>query len=135
MPIELDEPTPKKRSKTGKGLSFQVTKQKIASKEILFFAERLSLLLDTGNTLHISLELLAEQFESGLMRETILKIQEDVTGGLSLSQSLAKYPEVFSRTHVQLVHAGEQGGFVPQVLTQLSEMEEKRDKLYATLGG
>jgi type II secretory pathway component PulF len=67
------------------------------------------------------------------MRAVIADLRGAVTGGLSFSQALAQHPEVFPPAYVHIVAAGEQGGFVHQVLQRLRELDEKRRELRSTL--
>ncbi len=99
----------------------------------MFFTERLALLLEAGIPLHSSLDTLERQAASVSVQTMIREIRMAVSGGLSLSQALAKQPETFSSTYVNLVAAGEQGGFLPEVLERLKEMDEKREELTSTM--
>ncbi len=105
----------------------------ISAKDRMFFTERLALLLETGHSLHASLETVGHQADNKLMRDLITQLREDIAEGLSFSQALAKHPQVFSTTYVNLVAASEQGGFMSAVLEQIKEMEDKRAQLKATL--
>ncbi len=98
----------------------------------MFFTERLALLLEAGIPLHSSLETLERQAAAPVKR-MIRELRVGVSEGLSLSQALAKQPETFSSTYVNLVAAGEQGGFLSDVLERLKEMDEKREELSATM--
>ena len=103
----------------------------LSAKDRMFFTERLALLLETGHSLHASLETVGQQADNKLMRELITQLREDIAEGLSFSQALAKHPQVFSTTYVNLVAASEQGGFMSAVLEQIKEMEDKRRSLRA----
>lgn len=115
------------------GLSALFGETKISSKDRMFFTERLALLLETGNSIHPSLEALREQTDNPKIMSIIDKLIEDVVGGGSFSSALAKHPAMFSSTYVTLIQASEQGGFMAEVLTQIQAMEEKRDRLQSTL--
>ena len=99
----------------------------------MFFTERLALLLETGNPLYTSLDILAAQADKQTMSKMIDELREDIAGGLPFSQALAKHPTIFSSTYVNLIGASEQGGFMADVLKQLMEMEEKSARLRATI--
>ena len=60
-------------------------------------------------------------------------VVEDIAAGRSFSSALARHPEIFSATYVSLIAASENGGFMPEVLKQLLQLEEKREKLRSTL--
>ncbi len=94
-----------------------------------FFTEQLTLLLETGNTLHGSLEMLGKQTDHPLMKKLIEDLHEKVTKGQPFSKALKSHRKLFSSTYITLVAAGEDGGYLPTVLSHLLEMEEKREEL------
>ncbi len=109
--------------------------QGISTQERMLFTERLALLLETGMALHIALDTLARQTPNPELARTIAAILEEVVGGKPLSYALSRHPEVFPHAYVNLIRAAEAGGFIAQVLAQILEMEEKQEKLRATLTG
>lgn len=106
---------------------------KLGTRDRIFFTERLALLLETDNPLHVSLAVLEEQADNPLMRKVIGDLREGVSGGMSFSQALEQHPEVFPPAYVSVVAAGEQGGFLFKVLERLRDLDEKRDELRSTL--
>ena len=54
-------------------------------------------------------------------------------GGLGMTELLSRHPEMFPPTYVSLVAAAEEGGFLPQVLQQLREMDEKNSRMRAAI--
>jgi type II secretory pathway component PulF len=135
MPIEI-QPAPNAASAPAarRALSeIKIGPSGVSGRDRIFFTERLALLLETGNPLHASLHALARQAGGDAMREVIGELEDDVSGGLSFSQALGRHPEAFPPAYVSIVAAGEQGGFLPQVLDRLRELDEKRHELRATL--
>ena len=103
-------------------------------RERMLFTERLLLLLDTGVSLHAGLrELRAQERHVGVAR-VLDGLQADILDGQPLSAALARQSAMFPQTYVNLVAAGERGGFLPQVLQQLLELDEKDARLRAMLG-
>ena len=105
----------------------------VTAKDRIFFTERLALLLETGNALHTSLEILEPQADNEALRVIVAGLRDDISGGLSFSQALAHHPEAFPPSYVSVVEAGELGGFLPQVLERLRDLDEKRQELTSTL--
>jgi type II secretory pathway component PulF len=106
---------------------------KINHKDLRFFTEQLALLLATGTNLHLSLKVLQRQMQNPAMGQLVDEMIEDIGEGRQFSQALAKHPDVFSQTYINLIAASEDGGFMHEVLEQLLEMEEKREQLQRTL--
>lgn len=107
----------------------------ISAQERMLFTERMALLLETGMALHTALDNIGQQTPNPVLARTIAAILEQVLGGKPLSYALSRHPEVFPGAYVNLIRAAEAGGFVAQVLAQILEMEEKQEKLRATLTG
>ncbi len=135
MPIELtDLPTAGADVTPKKGPPVALFRHHgIKASERMFFTERLALLLETGTSLHTSLETLTGQIENPQLQEVVKTLSEDVAGGASFSEALSRHPKVFSASYINLVGASEQGGFMADVLKQLIEMEDKQARLRGTL--
>ena len=142
MAIQFDiEPeqqsAPAKGQAKGKGLSTEIPLpwENAAPKanDRMFFTEQLAMLLETGENLYGALTTIVKQTENKRMRETVEKLAQDVSDGLSFGGALEKHPEVFSSTYVNLVRASEAGGFMHEVLQQLLDMDKKREELRNTL--
>ena len=105
----------------------------ISAEERTPFTERLALLLETGSPLHTSLQTLQRQAPSDALKTLLERLVEQISEGQSFSQALDAHPEHFSRTYVTLIAAAERGGFLPEILARLTEMDEKRRELNSTL--
>jgi type II secretory pathway component PulF len=99
----------------------------------MLFLEQLGLLLETGVTLHSALGSLREGCDSPPLARALDSIVEDIAAGRNFSSALERHPDIFSPTHVNLIAASENGGFMPDVLKQLLQLEEKKEKLRSTL--
>jgi type II secretory pathway component PulF len=133
MPIEIAPPASSVR--TTEVRSPLVRDRKFSAQDRMFFAERLGLLLETGTPLHPALETLAGQARAGAPALVIGDLSVEVASGRSFSEALAAQPAAFPETHVNLVAAGERGGFLPEVIGRLLEMEERARELRSTLVG
>ena len=134
MPIEFD--TPPSAAAPGTGLADtwrKLSAPRLGVKERMMFTERLSLLLETGVPLHAALQALREQSEHSPLGDTIAAIGDEIVGGARFSEALGKHPALFPSTYINLVSASEGGGFLAEVLVQLVEMDEKEQRLRATL--
>lgn len=108
-------------------------KERVTSRERMFFTEQLSLMLETGGGLLGALQALRLQSDHAGMIKLIQALEQDISEGKPFSYALSRHPDVFSSTYVNLVAASESGGFMHEVLTQLLQMEEKREKLRSTM--
>jgi type IV pilus assembly protein PilC len=72
---------------------------------------------------------LEQQQKPGLLRKVVKEVAEDVEGGATLSEAMAKHPKAFERLYVKMIAAGEAGGVLEIILERLAEFMEKAQKL------
>lgn len=105
----------------------------VGMNERLLFVERIELLLETGVSLLEALKVMKLQTEEPRLAAIIGSMMDTVAEGKSFSLALSRHPEMFPQTYVSLVAAAEEGGFLPQVLQQLREMDEKNSRMRAAV--
>jgi len=119
-----------KDSGSGQGSAFFSSKKKGHRKieliDLAFFARNLSTTLSSGVPLLRSLEVMAQQSESIKLCAITRNIINDIKRGLSLSEALAKYPQVFSNLWLGITEVGEATGNLPFVLEKLALYLEMR---------
>src|SRR4030065_12423 len=91
---------------------------RIKVKNITQFARQLSTLQDAGLPILRSLRILEEQQRSGTFKRIIGYVADDIEGGSTLSEALARHPRTFDRLLVSMVAAGEGRGGVGPVLAR-----------------
>ncbi len=109
---------------------------KVTLRDKIFFTKQLAVLLRAGIPLFDALDLLIEQTDKGL-RIIVGELKETVKEGSSLADALAKYPNVFDTTYIQLVRAGEATGRLELILERLTayltQSEELAKKVRAAI--
>ncbi len=98
-------------------------------KDVLFFTQELSTLLNAGVPLDRALSITAELTERGPFRSLVLDVVRVLKGGKSLADSLATHPTHFSELYVNMVRAGEASGSLGTIFERLAEFERTRDDL------
>ncbi len=86
-------------------------------------------LLKAGVPMLRSLDVLSRQSSHKALSQVVRELREDVAGGMSLGDAMAKHPRAFSILHASMVRAGEQGGFLEDVLERIAIFCEKQDEL------
>ena len=99
------------------------------------FYSQLADLLQAGVPMLRSLDVLSRQGSQGVLSMILKELREDVAGGMSLGDAMAKHPRVFSPLQSSMVRAGEQGGFLEDVLHRIAIFSEKQDELRNKLLG
>ena len=117
---------------TPKGSVRQIKMPNLAGwkrKDVLFFTQELSTLLNAGVPLDRALSITAELTEHGDFRLVVLDILRVLKGGRSLADSLATHPEHFSDLYISMVRAGEASGALATIFERLAEFGRSRDDL------
>jgi len=97
-------------------------RKRISRQETLIFTRQLATLIATGIPLIQALENTAGQAANKEFAAIIRDIIASVKGGSSLSEALARYPQIFPGLYVSLVRVGEAGGLLDEVLQRLAEL-------------
>jgi general secretion pathway protein F len=98
-------------------------------KDVLFFTQELSTLLNAGVPLDRALGITAQLTEKGHFRSIVLDVMRILKGGKSFADSLATHPLYFSELYINMVRAGEASGSLGTIFERLSEFERTRDDL------
>ena len=107
-------------SKEGRTARKQFSHNSIKPNDLVLFARQLAMLLGAGVSLLRSLDVIAKQVDSKRLFAIINQIRQDMEGGHTLRDCLAKFPDVFSTLWVNLVETGEASGNLPTVLERLA---------------
>ncbi|MFK7883816.1 MAG: type II secretion system F family protein [Phycisphaerales bacterium] len=121
----------KKKKKSGGSISFG----RVSPKMLTLFTRQLSTLQDAGLPLLRSLQILESQQKPGKMKNILSGVCEEVEGGSSLSEGMAKFPKAFNHLYVKMVNAGEIGGVLDLILQRLAEFMEKSERLKRKIKG
>src|SRR5579872_3905560 len=98
-------------------------------RDVLFFTQELSTLLNAGVPLDRALSITSELSERGAFRFIVLDVLRVLKGGRSLADSLATHPDYFSDLYINMVRAGEASGALAVIFERLAEFERSRDEL------
>ncbi len=98
-------------------------------KDLTQFTVQLATLQDAGLPIVRSLRILEGQMKQGKLKDQVGEVAEDVEGGSSFSDALAKHPKTFDRLYVNMVKAGEAGGVLETILNRLADFMEKSLRL------
>jgi type IV pilus assembly protein PilC len=97
----------------------------VKAAELAVFSRQLSTMITSGMSILRALYVLEWQTESKFLKETIVAVRKDVEAGLSLSDSMARHPKVFSPLFVAMTQAGEAGGVLEGALMRVADQLEK----------
>jgi len=101
----------------------------VGSKQLTTFTRQLSTLQDAGLPILRSIAVLEQQQKPGLLKTTLTSVHEDISGGSSLSDAMAKHPKAFNKLYTKMIAAGEVGGVLDLILQRLADFLEKAARL------
>jgi general secretion pathway protein F/type IV pilus assembly protein PilC len=99
------------------------------------FYSQLADLLHSGVPLLRSIELLQRQTTNLAFSEVLKEVRAKVADGLSLAESMARHPRAFDELAVSMVRAGQEGGFLEDVLRRIADFTEHQEELKAKVVG
>jgi general secretion pathway protein F len=102
---------------------------RVREKDIMTFTYQLSVLLDSGFPLERSLSILSELAEKKKLTELIQELLSQVRSGKSFSDALAKFPNTFPLFYVNMIKAGEAGGFIEDTISRMATYLENSQGL------
>ncbi len=106
--------------KESKVVKKQFTHSGINDNDLVMFARQLAMLLGAGVSLLRALDVISKQIDSKKFFGVIMQVRQDMEGGRTLRDSLAKFPQYFSPLWVNLTETGEASGNLPTVLEKLA---------------
>ncbi|MEY4387259.1 MAG: hypothetical protein RLY20_2542, partial [Verrucomicrobiota bacterium] len=111
--------------------------KKITARMLENFTRLLSSLLAAGVPLSRALVILHKETTNPTAAAKWKEVHDSVVDGATLADSMAKSPDVFPRVYVAMVEAGETGGFLDVVLSQIADFQsrekELRGKVFAAM--
>src|SRR4030043_873667 len=111
--------------------------KRVGIKDLLLFTQELSTLISSGLPIDRSLNILSTLTENEKLQETVKDVLKKIEGGNSLAEALGNHPKIFSKLYVNMVKAGESGGFLETILSRLAQYlqstKEIRDYLISVM--
>jgi general secretion pathway protein F len=101
----------------------------VTDKDIMTFTYQIGVLLDAGFTLDKSLSILAELTEKKKFKELLDELHAQVRSGKSFSDALARFPDAFPMFYVNMIKAGEAGGFIEDSISRMATYLENSQSL------
>jgi general secretion pathway protein F len=98
-------------------------------RDVLFFTQELSTLLNSGVPLDRALSITSELTTRQSFRAIVLDVLRSIKGGKSLADALTLHPAHFSELYINMVRAGEASGSLGLIFERLSGFERSRDEL------
>ncbi len=118
--------------KTG---GFAGSSKKVKSRHMATFFAQLADLLRAGVSLLRALQILEKQGSNPALSEVLREVHVKVADGTTLADSMAAHPLAFNELAVSMVRAGEEGGFLEDVLERIAIFTEHQEDLKSKVMG
>ncbi len=99
------------------------------------FYSQMADLLQSGVPLLRSIELLERQASQPALSEVLREVRARVADGTSLGDAMSQHPRAFTELAVSMVRAGQEGGFLEDVLRRVADFSEQQEDLKSKVMG
>lgn len=103
--------------------------RRVSSKDLVALTSQFSTAVRAGLPLMACLELLRDQQKKPVMKDLMTDLSDSVSGGLSLSDAMARHPDVFSPLYLSMIRVGETGGILEDTTAQLAQILTREDRV------
>jgi len=115
----------------GEGKSFLQTTlfERIPVKDVVILSRQIATLFESQISALKAFTLLATNSENKLLGRRLTQVADDLQAGSSISDSLAKHPDVFTDFYINMVRSGEEAGQLSQTFVYLADYLERQYEL------
>ena len=115
----------------------RVTFEKLRARhdEIIFFANQLAVMVETGVSLPDALDCIAQQAQREEFRKIVSDISNQVKGGVEFSTALGRYPRIFNKLFVSMVKASEASGTMGTMLQRIAHYLDEQYRIRRQVKG
>jgi type IV pilus assembly protein PilC len=105
----------------------------VTLKDLAIMSRQMATMIGSGLSLLRTLTILSEQTESKPLTKILEKVRDDVQTGVSTSDAFARHSDSFPPLMINMIRAGETGGFLEGALSSIATNFEKEVKLRGTI--
>ncbi|MHA3947742.1 type II secretion system F family protein [Cellulomonas bogoriensis] len=107
--------------------------ERVTLKDLAVMSRQMATMISAGLSLLRTLAILAEQTEKKPLAKVLGQVRNDVETGSALSDSIARHKDVFPPLMINIIKAGEIGGFLEKALLSVADNFEAEVKLRAQI--
>jgi type IV pilus assembly protein PilC len=128
---------PLKVSTSGAGLNADLKipgfSKRTSLRDIAVFSRQFASMTSSGLTMLRALGILEDQTVRPKLKVALTQVRVDVQEGTSLSTAMSRHPDQFPTLMVNMINAGETGGFLDDALARIAKMYESDATLRAKI--
>ncbi|MCI0456606.1 MAG: type II secretion system F family protein [Gemmataceae bacterium] len=111
------------------------SRKRIRPRQMATFYSQLADLLRTGVPLLRSLDILERQAANPNLGAVVREVRAKVADGTSLADAMNQHPRAFTELAISMVRAGQEGGFLEDVLKRIADFTEQQEDLKSRVVG
>ncbi|MBF0360362.1 MAG: type II secretion system F family protein [Oligoflexia bacterium] len=101
-----------------------VFKPKVSLEEQLMFNRQLQLIYSVRMPILKGLQFIFDQTENSILKGVVKSCMADISEGKEFNYALAKYPDIFDKSFIGLIKAGEMSGELEAIFDRICEITE-----------
>jgi general secretion pathway protein F/type IV pilus assembly protein PilC len=109
--------------------------KKVKGRHMAAFYSQMADLLQSGVPLLRSIEILERQSSQPALSGVLKEVRAKVADGTSLADAMLEHPRTFTELATSMVRAGQEGGFLEDVLRRIADFTEHQEDLKAKVVG
>ena len=109
--------------------------KRVGLRHLTVFYNQLADMLRSGVPLLRYLQLLEDQTSNPSLKYVIQDVREQVADGTRLNDAMRRHPKAFNYLTVSMVKAGEEGGFLEEVLSRIAMFNDHQEELRGRVTG
>src|SRR2546427_9861174 len=101
--------------------------KRVKAHDLTVMTRQLATMVASGMSILRAFHVLEDQTENEKLKEILGQVRQDVEAGISLSDALEKYPDVFNQLYVAMVRTGETAGMLEEAPMRIADPLRKGD--------
>ncbi len=102
---------------------------KVKQKDVVVLSRQISTLFEAQVSALKAFSMLAANAENNSLRKKLTQVVDDLQAGNSISEALAKHPDVFTEFYTNMVKAGEESGTLVKTFSYLADYLDRQYEL------
>ena len=103
----------------------------VKSSEVTIFGRQLASLVKSGVPILRALWIIGEQTANPRLKDFLVRAQEEIRNGQSLSSVFSQYPKFFPPLYIAMVKTGEDSGALESTLLRISDYRQKQEEIWS----
>lgn len=102
---------------------------RVKTSDIVMLSRQIATLFEAKVSVLATFQLLSSESENPIIQQKLAEVTDDIKGGTSISDAMARQPELFSPFYVSMVKAGEESGKLSETFNFLADYLDRSYEL------